>query len=122
MAKRRGEHERAVGIWEEMVLNSQDGVHACEQLAIYYERRVKDAQRAIQYAKLGLAKLRRERVSSQRGSSDPHLAARFAQQEKGFNARLARLERKERKAPPSSPAPQRDAPAAAEPKASPKLW
>jgi uncharacterized protein YprB with RNaseH-like and TPR domain len=119
MAKRSGEHERAVEIWEEMVTNSQDEVHACEQLAIYYERRVRDAQRAMEYTRLGLAKLRRARVGSLHASADPSLAARFGRQEKTFNARLARLERKTLQ---SSPALRRDAPVAGEPKASPKLW
>jgi uncharacterized protein len=119
MAKRRGEHERAAEIWEEMVANSQDEIHACEQLTIYYERRAKDLRRAVEYAILALAKLRRGRVGSLHVSSDPYLAARFARQEKAFNARLARLERK---APPSSPARRRDVPQVAEPKASPKLW
>jgi uncharacterized protein len=119
MAKRRGEHERAAEIWEGMVANSQDEIHACEQLTIYYERRAKDLRRAVEYAKLALARIRRERVGSLRGSTDPYLAARFARQEKAFNARLARLERK---APPSSPAQRRDVPEAAEPKANPELW
>ena len=118
MAKRQGEHERAAEIWEEMVANSQDEVHACEQLAIHYERRVKDIQRAMEYAKLGLAKLRRQRTCSLRSANDAYLPARFARQEKNFKARLARLERK---APPSSPA-RRDVPEAAEPKAIPELW
>lgn len=119
MAKRRGDHDRAAEIWEEMIANSQDEVHACEQLAIYYERRVKDIRRAMEYAKLGLAKLRRERAHSPSGSTDPYRKARFARQEKTFNTRLARLERK---APPSSPARRRDAQVAAEPKANPELW
>ena len=119
MAKRRGEHERAAQIWEEMVASSQDAVHACEQLAIYYERRAKDIDRALGYTKLGLAKLGRKRTCSARGSNDPCLAARFARQEKSFKERLARLERK---APPSSPAPLRDVPEAVEPKAIPELW
>lgn len=119
MAKRRGEHEQAAEIWEEMVRNSQEEIHACEQLAIYYERRVKDIRRAVEYTKLGLAKLRRLRAASLQGSNDPYLAARFARQEKTFKKRLARLERK---APPSSPARRRDAPEGAAPKATPKLW
>src|SRR5499427_4658232 len=49
MAKRRGEHERAAEIWAEMVANSQDATHACEQLAIHYERRVRDLRRAMEY-------------------------------------------------------------------------
>src|SRR5215467_12033758 len=40
MAKRRGEYAQAAEIWENMVAHSQDEVHACEQLAIHYERRV----------------------------------------------------------------------------------
>jgi uncharacterized protein len=119
MAKRRGEHQQAAEIWQEMVRNSQNDVHACEQLAIYYERRVKDLRRAMEYAKLGLARLRRERTCSPRGSNDPYLAARFARQEKTFQERLARLERK---APPFSPARRRDVPEAAEPKATRELW
>lgn len=120
MAKRRGEHERAAEIWVEMAANSQDDVHACKQLAIYYERRVKDMHRAMEYAKLGLAKLRRQRACSLRGSSDPYLAARFAREEKAFKERLARQERKGSR--PSSPARRRDVPEAAERKAIPELW
>ena len=120
MAKRRGEHERAAEIWEEMVANSQDATHACEQLAIHYERRVRDLRRALEYARLGWARLRRERLGALPGSSDPSLAARFARQEIAFKRRLARLESKEGKAP-SSPAQRRDGPAAAEPKAIPEL-
>src|SRR5436305_6916527 len=119
MAKRRGEHERAAEIWQDMVANSQDEVQACEQLAIYYERRVKDMDRAIEYAKLGLAKLRRQRAASLHGSHDPYLAARFVRQEKAFKERLARLERK---ALSFSPARRRAARGVAEPKANPELW
>jgi uncharacterized protein len=119
MANRRGEHERAVEIWEEMVADSQDEVHACEQLAIYYERRAKDVHQAMEYAKLGIAKLKHQRTASLRGSHDPYLAARCARLEKGFIERLVRLERK---ASRSSPARRRGAPKAAERKARPALW
>jgi uncharacterized protein len=119
MFKRRGEHQQAAEIWEEMVRNSQDEVHACEQLAIYYQHRVKDLRRALEYAKLGLGKLRRERTCSLRSSKDPYLAARLMRQERAFKERLARLERK---APPFSPARRRDVPEATEPKANPELW
>ena len=119
MAKRRGEHERAAEIWEEMVANSQDQVHACEQLAIYYERRVRDMRRAMEFAKLGLAKLRRQPTRLLRASSDPYQASRFARQEKTFKERIARLERKALR---FSPAQHQDAREAAEPKANPELW
>jgi uncharacterized protein YprB with RNaseH-like and TPR domain len=119
MAKRRGEHERAAEIWEEMVANSHDEVHACEQLAIYNERRAKDIHHAIEYAKLGIAKLKRLRATCLLGSRDPYWAARCARQEKSFIERLARLERK---ASRSSPARRRGVPEAAERKARPALW
>jgi len=120
MAKRRGEHQRAATIWEEMVRDPQDEGHACEQLAIYYEHRVKDLQRAIEYAKLGLAKVRRQRTASLRNAHDPDLAARFARREKRFIERLARLETK---VPPrSSPAPRWRAPGPAERRANRALW
>src|SRR5216684_3605576 len=46
MAKRRGEHARAAEIWLEIVADLQDGIYACEQLAIHYERRAKDLVQA----------------------------------------------------------------------------
>jgi uncharacterized protein len=119
MAKRQGEHARAAEIWEEMLADSPNAVHACEQLAIHYERRAKDIQRAIEYTKLGIAKLKRQRTASLRSSRDAYWAARCARLEKSFIERLARLERK---APPSSPARRRGVPEVAEPKATPVLW
>ena len=73
----------------------------------------------MEYAKLGLAKLRRQQAGSLHGSHDPYLAARFVRQEKAFKERLARLERK---APLFSPARRRAARGVAEPKANPELW
>jgi uncharacterized protein len=88
MAKRRGEHARAAEIWREIVGDPQDGIHACEQLAIHYERTAKDFCRATEYAQLALAKLRRQRFTA----PDPHLAARYARLEQKFLHRLSRLQ------------------------------
>src|SRR3989442_5447689 len=88
MAKRRGEHTRAAEIWLEIVADGHDGIHACEQLAIYYERHAKDFPRATEFAQLALAKLRRQRSVS----SDPLLAARCARLEQKFLHRLSRLQ------------------------------
>src|SRR5205809_915578 len=87
MAKRRGEHTRAAVIWLEIVADGHDGIHACEQLAIYYERHAKDFPRATEFAQLALAKLRRQRSVS----SDPLLAARCARLEQKLLHRLSRL-------------------------------
>src|SRR5467141_4603234 len=115
MAKRRGEHARAAEIWLEIVADAHDGIQACEQLTIYYERHAKDLIKAAQFAKLAIATLRRQRADSR----DPYLTARSARLEKKFLQRVARLEKKSR---PSSSARPQGARAAAEPKANSGLW
>ena len=115
MAKRRGEHQRAAEIWLDMVADLHEGIHACEQLAIYYERHAKDPAKAAQFAKLAVATVRQQRANSR----DLLLTARFARLEKKFLQRVARLGRKSRL---SSPARPRDARVVAEPKASSGLW
>src|SRR2546429_5252456 len=72
----RRRHTRCSRDWSSDVCSSDlDEVHACEQLAIYYERRAKDFPRALEYAKVGLAKLRRERTACFGNSHDPYLAS-----------------------------------------------
>ncbi|HLZ92717.1 MAG TPA: ribonuclease H-like domain-containing protein [Candidatus Acidoferrum sp.] len=61
LAKRRGEHHKAAALWHELLKDERNAVHACEQLAVYFERKQKDPQRALEFAQLGLAKLRRAR-------------------------------------------------------------
>jgi uncharacterized protein len=58
MAKRKGEHQRAAEIWHEILADSGDAIHACEQLAIYYEKRVKDYERALEFAHRARKQLR----------------------------------------------------------------
>jgi uncharacterized protein len=60
--RRRGEHNKAAALWHELVTDPRNGPHACEQLAIYYERKAKDLERALEFARLGLAKIRRART------------------------------------------------------------
>jgi uncharacterized protein len=90
MSKRRGEHARAAEIWLQLAADPHDGVLACEQLAIYYERHAKDLSQAAQFAKLAIATLRRQRI----GSRDPYFMVRSERLERKFLQRLARLERK----------------------------
>jgi len=115
MAKHRGEHAEAAEMWLEIAADPQDGVHACEQLAIYYERHTKDMAKAVQFVKLAIATLGRRRADSR----DPFLTARFARLERKFLHSLARLEKK---SPPSSSAQPQRALAVAAPKANPVLW
>jgi uncharacterized protein YprB with RNaseH-like and TPR domain len=115
MAKRRGEHTQAAEILLEIVSDPHDGIQACEQLAIYYERHAKDMVKAVQFSELAIATLRRRRANS----CDPFIAARFARLEQKFLQRLARLEKKSLL---SSPARPQGARAAGAPKASSALW
>jgi uncharacterized protein YprB with RNaseH-like and TPR domain len=88
MAKRRGEYTRAAEIWQEIVADPQDGIYACEQLAIHHERYGKDLDRATEFAQLALAKLRRRRAASR----DTCVAARDARLEQKILHRLTRLQ------------------------------
>jgi uncharacterized protein YprB with RNaseH-like and TPR domain len=90
MARQHGEHARAAEIWQEIVGDPESGVLACEQLAIHFERYVKDLRQATEFAELGLAKLR-QRGATHRGSRDPYVATRTARLEQKFLHRLARL-------------------------------
>jgi uncharacterized protein YprB with RNaseH-like and TPR domain len=91
MARQHGEHARAAEIWQEIVADPESGVQACEQLAIHFERYVKDLRQATEFAELGLAKLR-QRCPAPHGSRDPYVAARTARLEQRFLHRLARLQ------------------------------
>jgi uncharacterized protein YprB with RNaseH-like and TPR domain len=76
-AKRRGEHARAAELWHEIVAGEPgEGVHACEQLAIYYERRVRDDARALEFAQLALVELRKVRWMAGRAPAG-HFAGAF---------------------------------------------
>jgi uncharacterized protein YprB with RNaseH-like and TPR domain len=90
MAKRRGDHERAAALWHEIITDPIDGIHACEQLALYYERHRKNPARASEFAKLALAKLRLHRTHAR----DPLAAPRASHSETRLLHRIARLERK----------------------------
>lgn len=87
MAKRKGEHARAAVLWLEIIDDPKDGLHACEQLAIYYERQVKDYARAAEFSQTAITKLKRFRFFTR----DPYAIARFTTLEKKFRMRLKRL-------------------------------
>jgi uncharacterized protein YprB with RNaseH-like and TPR domain len=90
LAKRRGDHARAAALWLELSTDPQDGVLACEQLAIHYERRAKDPARATEFARLGLATLQRMRIHTR----DPYAAARATRLVEKLLVRINRLEGK----------------------------
>ena len=92
MAKRRGDHQQAAILWHELAVETtvsvEESVHACWQLAIHYERRVKDLPRAMEFTRLALAKVTRLRGHSR----DPYAAACISRMEERFLNRVARLQ------------------------------
>ncbi len=88
LAKRRGEHDKAAALWHELVKDERNGAHACEQLAVYYERRRRDLERALEFAKLGIAKVRRARALL----LNRHGAHGSLRTEQRLAARIARLQ------------------------------
>ena len=94
MARRRGDKETAAALWLELVADPRDGITACQQLAIHYERISRDFHRAFEYANLALAKVRCWSANSR----DPGLRARAALHEKKLMCRLDRLRHRIEKA------------------------
>jgi len=88
LAKRRGEHDKAAALWHELVKDERNGAHACEQLTVYYERRRRDLERALEFAKLGIAKVRRARALL----LNRHGAHGSLRTEQRLAARIARLQ------------------------------
>ena len=92
LAKRRGDHAAAALLWHEVAAETTgdalDAIHACEQLALYYERRMKDFTRAMEFARLALGKVARLRAHSR----DPLAVARLARMEQQLLNRVARLQ------------------------------
>ena len=114
-AKRRGAHDQAAALWHEIVVSDPaEGVHACEQLAIHYERRVKDHARALEFAELALAELRKAQFLAARGPAS-HYAGAFpatmtlrrtgatgeSRQEQNLQKRITRLKQRLNQSPPT---------------------
>ncbi|MGA9884597.1 MAG: ribonuclease H-like domain-containing protein [Candidatus Acidiferrales bacterium] len=88
LAKRAGDRGRAAAIWAEMLGSSREGLEAYEQLAIHYERRARDRQKAAALTRQALASLR---AANRIGAIQPALYRRYRD---NFQRRLARLEYK----------------------------
>jgi uncharacterized protein YprB with RNaseH-like and TPR domain len=57
MARRQGDFDRANALWEDLLCDSGEGFHAYEQLAIHYEHRTHDRERALELTREALQKL-----------------------------------------------------------------
>jgi hypothetical protein len=87
MAKRRGDGESAATLWNELAGDPTDGIEACEQLAIHYERKAKDFEHALEFAQFALARVRRQRTPAR----DSYARERTRRLEEKLMCRVERL-------------------------------
>jgi uncharacterized protein len=88
LAKREGDLSRAINLWQGMLGSSREGFEAYEQLAIYYERHLREPRRAALISRDALSELQRaKRLGTIATGACQQIRARFEH-------RLARLERK----------------------------
>jgi tetratricopeptide (TPR) repeat protein len=88
LAKRQGDFALACELWTDATGNSRHGYDAYEQLAIYYEHKARDPERARQIVRQALDELRR---AIQMGDIAP---SPYREIKARFDRRMRRLERK----------------------------
>jgi uncharacterized protein len=88
LAKRKGDYERASLFWGELAEETRDDVRSCEELAIYFEHRVRDLAQAARLTREAIARAR-EAYASKRISAE-----RFQRLHFELQHRLARITRK----------------------------
>jgi len=91
LAKREGDFELACELWKDAIGNSRHGYEAYEQLAIYYEHKVRNPDQARQIVQQGLNELRR---AIQAGDIAP---GPYREIKAKFDYRMERLERKSKR-------------------------
>lgn len=109
MAKRRGDSDAAAALWHQLARDPADGLEACEQLAIHYERNTKDLEQALEFAQLAFAKLQRPGTPSR----DPYVHARTRRLEEKLMCRLERLRHRINRSDAATKAPLLPKPAGA---------
>ena len=87
MARRRGDSDGAAELWHELAGDPADGIEACEKLAIHYEHKAGNFEKAVQFAQLALAKLGRRRAQTR----DPYARERHRRMEEKLMCRVERL-------------------------------
>ena len=88
LAKREGDYEVACELWQDAIGNSRHGYEAYEQLAIYYEHKAGNPERALELVGQAIDELRR---ALQTGDIAPGAYREFKTR---FDRRLQRLQRK----------------------------
>jgi uncharacterized protein len=87
LAKRSGDFDQAQALWETMLGSSREGLEAYEHLAIAYERRERDHEKAAALMRDALAILRK---ANRLGTVEQIVYRRYKER---FQRRLARLTR-----------------------------
>ena len=88
LAKRDGDFELACELWNGALGNSRHGYEAYEQLAIFYEHKARDPERALQVVRRAVDELRH---AIQTGEIAP---GAYREIKARFDRRIVRLERK----------------------------
>jgi hypothetical protein len=88
LAKRQRDYERATALWKDLLGEDVDGLDAYEQLAIYYEHRAREPNRAAAVTREALEVLHKARRQGRLG------AEQYGKWEVRLTHRLARLSRK----------------------------
>jgi uncharacterized protein len=99
MAKRNGEHEAAIEIWEELSRDADWRMAACEELASFYERRRKDFPTALKYARLAIAALQKRTSKERCGGQSAGDLRRFQRLKKKIERLAMRIDKAARMAP-----------------------
>ncbi len=93
--KRRGEHELAIEIWQELTRRGTNySVESFEQLAIHYEHRARDAQAAMEFTEAAVEKIQKSQADGQQqtlGGQIDHLR-RLAHRLRRLNGKVRRPE------------------------------
>lgn len=98
LAKKDGDFVLACEVWTELLGDSRDGLDAYEELAIHFERRAHEFDRAVALVREALTELR---SADRLGTLTPAICARY---QKRFERRLTRLERRASRAVLDPPA------------------
>jgi tetratricopeptide (TPR) repeat protein len=91
LAKREGDYDLACELWKDAAGNSRHGYEAYEQLAIYYEHKARDPERALEVVRQASNELR---YALQTGEIAP---GAFREISARFDRRMERLARKSRR-------------------------
>ena len=91
LAKREGDYDLACDLWKDAIGNSRHGYGAYEQLAIYYEHKAHDPERALEVVRQATSKLLN---ALQTGEIVP---GAYREIRARFDRRMVRLERKNRR-------------------------